>query len=152
MKYITVSLVSVVMYAIVPVAASAESLSYSGTGPRVFQHWFERNPSLYNVAEGLFKDRFGLAPDTSYYDDTVNSHTRERFKEKSGDSMSDQPTRDSGNVSPGFSGSINGHSNGLSSGFGDGRSSADPSVRDLSRMDGGGFAPPGAYTGSMRRP
>ncbi|UVT14601.1 MAG: hypothetical protein H8K04_12155 [Nitrospira sp.] len=31
------------------------------------------------------------------------------------------------------------------------RSSGDPSVKDLSRMDGGGFAPPGSYTGSERR-
>ena len=34
----------------------------------------------------------------------------------------------------------------------DRRPSADPGVQDLRGMDGGGFAPPGSYTGSMRRP
>lgn len=34
----------------------------------------------------------------------------------------------------------------------DGRSSGDPSVKGLSSMDGGGFAPLGAYSGSQRRP
>lgn len=145
MRYISVSIVSVVLYAIVPIAVSAERLSYSETGPAVFQHWFERNPSVYNV----FTERFGVQPDTSYYRDTVNQARDQSAGEKSDDStLSNQGPQESGGVGR-FPDSMNGHPGGPSLGFG---SSADPSVQDLSRMDGGGFAPPGSYTGSMRRP
>jgi hypothetical protein len=120
MKYISVSVVSVVLYAIVPVAASA------------------------------FTERFGVQPDTSYYKDTVRDREGDRsVNEKSDDSTLSKGPQESGGVGR-FPDSLNGHPGGL--GFGGGISSADPSVQDLSRMDGGGFAPPGSYTGSMRRP
>lgn len=147
MKYISVSVVSVVMYAIVPVAVSAERLSYSETNPRIVQQWLDRNPAVHQV----FTERFGVQPDTSYYRDTVNQARDQSANEKSDDStLSNQGPPESGGVDR-FPDSING-SGGPSSLFGGGGSTADPSVKDLSRMDGGGFAPPGSYTGSMRRP
>jgi hypothetical protein len=150
MKYMAVSLVSVVLYAIVPAAVSAERLSYSGVGPGVSQHWFERNPSLYNVAESMFKERFGMQPDTSYYGDTVRDQAGEhRSAGEKSDTFSDQPTRDRSGISPGFSDSVNGRLSGPGLGFSGGRSSADPMVEDLSRIDGGGFSSSGNGGGSV---
>jgi hypothetical protein len=145
-KYIIAGVMSVVVCSVAPVAVSAESLSYRGAGYGVSQQWFERNSSLYDV----FTERFGVQPDTSYYSDTVRDQAGDRsVNEKSDDStLSNQGPQESGGVGR-FPDSLNGHP-GL--GFGGGMSSADPSVQDLSRMDGGGFAPPGSYTGSMRRP
>ena len=147
MKYIWVSLVSVVMYAIVPVAVSAERLSYSRTGPEVFQHWFERNPSLYNVAD-IFKDRFGGAPRTSYYDETVRDRGGDRsVSEKSDDSIGSKDLAPSADISPSVDGDVQ-----RQGPWWDRRSLGDPGVKDLRGMNGGGFAPPDSYTGTMRRP
>lgn len=141
MKHIVMGIMSVVVCSAVPIAVSAESLSYRGAGYGVSQDWFERNPLLYNVAE-MFKERFGVPPRTSYYDDTVRDRAgKESTSEKSADSMS----KDDHNLapSPDISPSVHGHrETGLS---------GDPSVKDLSGMDRGGFTPPGSYTGSERR-
>ncbi|MBX3331425.1 MAG: hypothetical protein KF722_13545 [Nitrospira sp.] len=118
MKYILVSLVSVVMYAIVPVTVSAEQ----------------------------FKDRFGVAPRDSYYGDTVGKGGVGSTSEKSDDSTSPKDLAPSPSISP----SVDGHSPGLGMWW-ERRALGDPSVKDLSGMDGGGFAPPGSYTGSGRR-
>lgn len=139
MKYVIAGVMSVVVYSGVPVAVSAETVSYRGAGYGVSQGWFERNSSLYNV----FTERFGVQPDTSYYSDTVRDRAS-KGSEKSDDSMSkdDHNLAPSSDISP----SVHGQP-----GW-DRQLSGDPSVRDLSRMDGGGFAPPGSYTGSERRP
>lgn len=144
MKYIIAGVMSVAVCSAVPVAVSAGGLSYRGTDYGVSEDWYERNPSLYNV----FTERFGVQPDTSYYRDTVRP-SKESASEKSDDSMlSNQGPQESSEVGR-FPDGVKGHP---SVGFGGGNSSADPSVQDLSRMDGGGFAPPGSYTGSPRRP
>jgi hypothetical protein len=137
-KHFITGIMSVVVCSAVSVPVSAESLSYRGVGHGVSQDRFERNPSLYHV----FTERFGVQPETSYYKDTVrDSSGKESTSEKSPDVLSkdDHNLAPSPNISP----SVHGHRElGLS---------GDPSVKDLSGMDRGGFAPPGSYTGSERR-
>ena len=139
MKYIVVGIMSVVVCSAVPITVSAESLSYRGAGYGVSQDWFERNSSLYNVADDIFKDRPALPPISYSGRDQI---MRESTGEKSADSMSkdDHHLAPSPDISP----SVHGHRElGLS---------GDPSVKDLSRMESSGFTPPGSYTGSERRP
>jgi hypothetical protein len=138
MKHIIAGFMSAVVCSAVPIAVSAESLSYRGAGYGVSHDWFERNSSLYNVAEDIFKDRPALPP-VSY--SGRDQAIKESTSEKSADSMSkdDHHLAPSPSISP----SVHGHRElGLS---------GDPSVKDLSIMDRSGFAPPGSYTGSERR-
>ena len=138
MKHIIAGVMSVVVFSAVPMAVWGESLPYRGAGYGAFQDWFERNSSLYHVADDIFKDRSAL-PGVSYSgrDEAVKEIT----SEKSADSMSkdDHHLAPSPDISP----SLHGHRELGSSG--------DPSGKDLSGMDRGGFAPPGSYTGSERR-
>lgn len=137
MKPIVIGIMSVVVCSAVPIAVSAESLSYGGAGYDVSQGRFERNSSLYSVADDIFKDR-SLPPVSYSGRDQV---IKESTSEKSADSMSkdDQHLAPTSGISP----SVHGHrETGLS---------GDPSVKDLSGMDKGGFTPSGSYTGSERR-
>ena len=137
MKHIVIGIMSVIVCSAVPIAVSAESLAYRGTGYDVSQGWLERNSSVYNVADDIFKDR--SLPPVSY--SGRDQIIKESTSEKSSDSMSkdDHHLAPSPDISP----SVHGHrERGLS---------GDPSVKDLSGMDKGGFAPPGSYTGSERR-
>ena len=137
MKHIMMGIMSVVVCSAAPIGVSAESLAYRGTGYDVSQDWFERNSSLYRVADDVFKDH--TLPPVSY--SGRDQIIKEISSEKSADSMS----KDDHSLapSPGISPSVHGHrETGLS---------GDPSVKDLSGMDKGGFAPPGSYTGSDRR-
>ncbi len=86
---------------------------------------------------------FGEEPRGGYLSDTVREGRS--TGEKSDDSMPHDLA-----PSPSISPSVDGHSQ-RQGPWWDRRPSGDPSVRDLSRMDGGGFAPPGSYTGSERR-
>lgn len=139
MKHIVVGIMSVVVCSAVPIAVSAESMSYRGAGYDASQGWFERNSSLYNVADDIFKDR--SLPPVSY--SGRDQIIKESTSEKSADSMSKDDHHLAPSPSPGISPSVHGHrETGLS---------GDPSVKDLSGMDKGGFAPPGSYTGSDRR-
>ncbi|HSA88117.1 MAG TPA: hypothetical protein VLE46_18215 [Nitrospira sp.] len=141
MKYFIVTTMSVVICSTGPVAVLAGGLAYQGVDYEVSDR-LERNSSLYNV----FTERFGMQPDTSYYGDTVRDQAGKESAKSDDSMLSKQGPQESdvgrfpdaakGQPSLGFSG----------------LSSADPSVQDLSRMDSGGFAPPGSYTGSMRRP
>ncbi|UVT19009.1 MAG: hypothetical protein H8K03_14485 [Nitrospira sp.] len=83
----------------------------------------------------------------------VSSYDGEAFKGSSGDKSSGTGMRSySDSLGPSFD--IHPGAKGDTSSSGpwwDRRSSGDPSVKDLSGMDGGGFAPPGSYTGSERR-
>jgi hypothetical protein len=90
----------------------------------------------------------------------IYSYGSELFNEpklfrESQDKSSDKEMRSySESLSPSFDvpASVNGGSRGGSDPLPGLRpQGGDPSVRDLSGMDGGGFAPPGAYPGSMRR-
>ncbi|HSA88118.1 MAG TPA: hypothetical protein VLE46_18220 [Nitrospira sp.] len=105
-------------------------------------------------ADRLFNERFGMQPDTSYYDDTVRDQAGEHdtFERDLGDATPDFGQTPDLSPSVDMPGSVHGHTGGLGGTFGGGISSADPSVEGLSHMDGGGFAPPGSYTGSPRRP
>lgn len=138
MKHIIAGVMSVVVCSAVPTAVSAESLSYRGVGYDVSQSGVERNSSLYNVADDIFKDH--TLPPVSYSgrDQIIKEFT----SEKSADSMSqdDHSLAPSPDISP----SVHGHREPGSSG--------DSSVKDLSGIDRGGLAPPGSYTGSERRP
>jgi hypothetical protein len=71
---------------------------------------------------------------------------------ESRDSSSVMDTQSSSSPSADFPPSVGGHTGGVDRPFfGGSPSGGDPAVKDLSGMDGGGFAPPGAYTGSERR-
>lgn len=137
MKHFMMGIMAVVVCSAVPIAVSAESLSYRGAGYGVSQDRFERNSPQYNVADDIFKDR--SLPPVSY------SGRDQIIKESAGDKSADSMSKDdhSQAPSPGISPSVHGHRETGSSG--------DPSVKDLSGMDKGGFAPPGSYTGSDRR-
>jgi hypothetical protein len=92
------------------------------------------------VADDIFKDRPAL-PGVSY--SARDQAAREFTSEKSADSMSKDDHHLTPSPSPDISPSVHGHRElGLS---------GDPSVKDLSRMESSGFAPPGSYTGSERR-
>jgi len=124
-----------------PVLASANRLPYSEenrSAPSSFilkvqtERWELDRPDL--GGKGVF----------SY--DSELSREPKLFR-KSTDKSSDTEKSYSDSLGPSFdmSKSIDGHFQRQ------GPSSGDPSVRDLSGM-GGGFSPPGAYTGSERRP
>jgi len=83
----------------------------------------------------------------------VSSYDGEAFKGSSGDKSSGTGMRSySDSLGSSFDAHTGAKGDSSSSGpWWDRRASGDPSVKDLSGMDGGGFAPPGSYTGSERR-
>jgi hypothetical protein len=118
-----------------PVLASANGVQYSEENrnePSSFILKVQQRPDL--GGKGIF----------SY--DSELSREPKLFRE-SPDKSSDTEKSYSDSLGPSFDmpKSIDGHVQRQ------GPSSGDPSVRDLSGM-GGGFSPPGAYTGSERRP
>lgn len=78
----------------------------------------------------------------------ISSYDGEAFKGSAGDKEKSSDTDRS------YSESLGSSFDKLSSVKGESstpQSLGDPSVKDLSEMDAGGFAPPGSYTGSQRR-
>lgn len=127
-----------------PAVASAGRVHYSGNSwvapDTVNGSGIESNSLIHHVAEPWF-DRFG-----TYFElgnkERMNETARER--EKEADSAG-KDTRSYDNVlGPSFDipDSVDGHSPAVDPWWGR-RSSADPMVQDLSRMDGGGFSSPG---------
>jgi hypothetical protein len=142
LKYIIVSVISVVVCSVLPATVSAKRLSLHGAG----HGWSEPNALLYFTADDLFD---GPGPTGQSYSTPETLDNRSTIERPDGSAFfSDRGTRDSGGVSPEVSGSVNGYTGGPSSPFGgrsSGESSADPQVQGLSRMDGiSGFGSPGS--------
>lgn len=120
-----------------PVLASANGLQYSEENRNA--------PSSFILKVQSFEGWIGGRE--------VKERDLIRREYSSQDRSSDTDTKSYSNfLGPSFDtpNSVDGHSQ-RQGPWWDRRSSGDPSVKDLSGMDGGGFAPPGAYTGSERR-
>lgn len=131
-KYFNTYLLLMGVWFAAPVFVSAKGLPYSGAG------WMIGNPFIHKVQTTYY----GVGPDRKagpgFHEPSTYEKNREVREEKHQDDLELTPSPD---ISP----SVDGHPGR------DRRSSSDPSVRDLSDMDRGGFAPPGSYTGSERR-
>ena len=132
-RTIYVCLLSIGIWSTLPNLASANGLQYSEENPNV------SSPFILKVQEWE-KERGGPR---------ISSYGSEMFRE-SRDKSSDTDMRSySDFLSPSFDTpkSVDGHSQTVDPG-GARRSSADPMVQDLSRMDGGGFSSSGSGGGS----
>ncbi|CUS33749.1 exported hypothetical protein [Candidatus Nitrospira nitrificans] len=119
-----------------PVFASAAGLPHTGEGWSIGSPLIHKVQSTYYGSTGTLRDRLA---GPGFDEPNPSEKNKEVREEKSQDDHGLTPSPD---IFP----SVHGHT-------GRDRSSlSDPSVRGLSEMDRGGFAPTGSYTGTERRP
>jgi len=134
-----------------PVLVSAKGLPYSaesGSAQNSFilkvqtERWELDRPPL--GGKGVY------SYDSELFSGTWGGKSGEReSRESSGVTDTQSFSSPSADIPP----SVSGHTGGVGRPFfGGSPSGGDPAVKDLSGMGGGGFSPPGAYTGSERRP
>lgn len=149
----TYTYLMMVFWLTVPAVASAGKLHYSDNSwiapDTVNVSGFEDNSLIHKVVEPWY-DRFPTYTDLGNKE-RMNEAARDR--EKDADSSGKDSRSYSNILSPSFEridghSSVNGHSRG-SNPWWETRSESDPMVRDLSRMDGGGFSSPGNGGGSV---
>lgn len=146
MRILSVCLLAVVWLTL-PTSASAHTWPHVGERwsdrSTVVQNWLERDPLIHHVAEPWY-DRFPTYTDLGNKE-RINEAARDR--EKEADSAGKDRRSYDKVLGPSFDSidgdsSVNGHARAVDPWWGR-RSSADPMVQDLSRMDGGGFSSSG---------